>query len=181
MLVGNNDESIYTLTQFLDSLLGKAKLLFAFESEWCGNYCNRQGIAALGDFGNYCSGTCSCSASHTCRNEDHISVLKLFLDFLFAFLGSLLTYFRLTTGTKTACKLLTYGDSGLGIGALQCLDISIQSNKGYFLQAIGDHSVNSISATTTDAYDFDDCRCGLFSCSSIFNIKQIKAHLSSLK
>ena len=171
MLVRNDDKGIYTLSQLLDALLCKAKLLLSFESEGSCHHSHSKGIAALGNFSHYCSGTGASSATHTGSNEDHVCILQLLLDLFLAFLGCLLSNFWLATSSKTSCKLLTDGNSGLGIGTLQCLNIGVKSHEGNLFKAVGNHSVDSISTATAYSYNLDDGWCGLLTSSCVFNIK----------
>ena len=95
------------ITHLHNTLVGLIYTLISFGGKWYGDNTNRKHSLVLCSLCNYRSGTSSCSATHTCGNEDHLSiVVEKVGNFSQVLLCGILANLRVVACTKTSRKFL---------------------------------------------------------------------------
>ena len=149
------------LAKFVDSLYRKSSTLASFKTERTCNYSNSQSTNIFGDTSDYWSSTRSRSTPHTSSDEDHICSLQSFCQNFFTFFSSLAANFRLTSGTESASQLRTELNNCFSFGTAKSLNICICCDEFNTSNTFINHSVDGITATSTDTNNFNYCAlCG---------------------
>ena len=158
LFVRDNNEGINLFTKFYKAFLCLTHSDIAFEFKRSSNYCNCKTAQFLGNSCyNWCR-TSSCSTTHTCSDEYHISTTKLICNKLLIFFCCLLADFRFTTGTKTFSNLLSNCKFFLCTRAAQSLLISVKNDEFNIAKIADNHSVYSVWTAATTAYNFNYSR-----------------------
>ena len=100
-IIRNNYKCIYTLLKSFYTCNRISHSLLVFKSKRLSNNTNSKYSHTLSYLSyNWCC-SCSCSAAHTAGNKNHVCTLKCISYILDILLGSLLTYLRLSSCTKS--------------------------------------------------------------------------------
>ena len=145
------------LAKFVDSFYCKGSTLASFKTERTCNYRNSQSTNIFCDTSNYWSSTCPRSTTHTSSDEDHICSLQSFSQDFFAFFSSLAANFRLTSGTKSASQLRTELNNCFSFSTAKSLNICICCDEFNTSNTFINHSVDGVTATSTDTNNFNYC------------------------
>ena len=129
----------------------------AFVSKRSSYDTNSQDAQIAAYFSHYRRTTRTCATTHTGSNECHTGIyFQYFRDILNTFFACLLTDFGIRTCTQTLrqvwpkLNLISYR------AQCQCLRVSVADYKINAFNTKAVHVVNSIAATTTYTYHFND-------------------------
>ena len=143
------------LTQLLNTFNSEGTTFVTFESKWTCHNCNCQCTQAFRNTCNNWCCPCTRATTHTSSDKDHISSCQCFCKCFFTFFSCLTTNFRLTSGTKATSQFRTQLDYCFCFRRTECLNISISCNKFNTSKTFFNHSVDGVSATSTDTDNFN--------------------------
>ena len=129
LLIRYYNKAVHILGKIFNTLLCLSLALSALEFERASDHTNGEDTHILGDACDDRSGTCACSAAHTCRDKYHIRSLENVRNLLAALLSGLFTDLRLAAGTLTSGYLLTYLYFMRCSGMSKYLLVSVDGNK----------------------------------------------------
>ena len=148
VLVGDDDQGIDVLLQFLDPGFGRAHPAGAFEQERLGHHANGQDTLFTGGLGHNRSRAGAGAAAHAGSDEAHVCAIQRAVDLSQGFLGRSLAHFGARTGTQTLGDIGTQLDPVLRDRIVERLRIRIGNNEINAFDPSGDHVGNGVTART---------------------------------
>ena len=150
VLVGNDDQRVDMLVQFLDPGFGRTHAARAFEQERLGHDTHGQHALAPRRFRNHGRGAGAGAAAHPGGDEAHVHAFERFLDRLDRFLGRSLAQFGPRAGAQPAGAFRAELDAVFRRRSAERLRIGVGDDKIDALD-IGFHHVgDGIPASTAD-------------------------------
>jgi cell division protein FtsA len=133
------------------------KELDLFEDERNRHNADSQNTHLFCDFGNDGSGACTCSASHSGCDENHLrAVAQHRTNFVFALYSRFFGFFRSVSGSQPLRNLSSQHYFYRDIGTSQCLTIRIAQYKRNVMYSFFIHVSYSVSAAATYTDYLDD-------------------------
>ena len=153
VLIGNDDQSVHVLLEFLDTAFGNIHAGGALEIERLGDHAYGEDSKLPSGAGDYRRGPGSRAAAHAGSDEGHMRTVEVLDELVNGF-------FRRSPadiGTRSGAQPLGDGGSELnlarGFRLGKGLGIGVGGDKLHALEARADHVVNGVAAGATDADD----------------------------
>jgi hypothetical protein len=154
-LIGDDDQRVAGLAQLTDAGFGLAAAPLALEVERAGDDADGQRAELLGDRRHDGCPAGARAATLAGGDEDHVGALEELLDVVTVVFGGASPDLRVGTGAETARRIAPDVELHVGIAHEQCLRIGVDRDELDALEALFDHPVDGIDATTANADDFD--------------------------
>ena len=155
-VVVNYNEGIHMLAQALDAQFCLAQAHAALKAKGCSDDSDGQNAHFAGCHGDYGCSTCSGSAAHACRDEDHLGLRpQNGLNFFVALERGLLANLRIRSGTeafgqgRAELNFVFYG------AKIKSLGVGVADNKVYAAYSLVLHVVDRVGAAAPYANHFD--------------------------
>ena len=155
VLVGDHDQRVHELLQFLDAALGHAHAAVAFQAEGLGDDADREDAGLTHRAGDDRRSARAGAAAHAGGDEDHVRARKLFHDLGHGFFGARAADFRLGASAEAFGGGGAELDAAGGLGLGQGLGIGVGDHEVDAFQARFDHVVDGIAAGAAHAQHRD--------------------------
>ena len=159
LVIRYNDKCINTLLKLLYSAYCVIHSLLSLELKRLSDNTDCEDSHILGNLSDNRSCTCTGTSTHSAGNKYHICTLECLGKLFCVLLCCLLTNLRLSSGTKSLSKLLTYLKCCRSLTELKCLLICVNSYKLNATYILINHSVNGIISCSTYSNHYNLSRC----------------------
>ena len=156
LVIRDDDQRVNKVAEILDALCSAVPALLALECErLCDySYCKSSAVHRCLCDDRSCS--CTCAAAHSGSNEYHVGILDVSDHFVDRFLGSLLTYLRVSSCSAASRDLFAELDLYLSLTSRKSLPVCIDANECHALQSGINHAVDGIASAAADSDYFND-------------------------
>ena len=150
--VEHDDQGIDVGLQFRQALVGVFHAAVALPLEGLGHHTNSQNPHFLGHAGNDGGGPRARATAHTGGNKKHVRAINSGTNIFHRSLGRFAAFVGFAARAQAAQPQL---DGAVGVAANQGLRIGVSTHELHTLDAVGDHVLNRVAATTTDPDHFN--------------------------
>ncbi len=154
LLVVDKQQAVHVLLQLVHAVDGSRERLVALVEEGECHNGHSQDALVLGHLGNHRSGSGARAAAHTGGDEEHLGagIEDYLFDLVLALQGGVAAHDRVGAGAESAPEL----DLGRHRTAIKRLRISVAHCECAALDALAEHIVDRVAASSSDAEDLDD-------------------------
>ena len=155
LLVGDDDDGVDSLEEFLEPTLGLHHAALALKAEGAGDDCDGERAHFTGERGDDRSCACACAAAEAGGDEHHVCALERFDDLVGVFEGRAPAYVRISAGAETAGELDAELELHRSHGALKSLHVRVGRDELYALNVGRDHAIDGVVAAAADTNHLD--------------------------
>ena len=153
-VIGDDDERVAHLPQGFDALQRLPGALLPLKIKRPRDDAHGERTHLLGDGSHHGGGTGAGTTTLTSGDEHHVGTLEGFFDFAFVVFRRLPTHLGVGTGAETTSGLPTNIEFDVSVGEHEGLRIGVHGNELDAFQALFNHAVHRVDATTANTDNF---------------------------